>query len=103
MRTKFGVQIVSQNNDELADVALSDSPVEFNQGQTLQKSSKEIETELTKALKNSTNNETQISDNIEGRETTVSQPVHNTDKVGRNEPCPCGSGLKYKNCCGKDN
>ena len=22
-------------------------------------------------------------------------------KVGRNEPCPCGSGLKYKNCCGK--
>ena len=22
--------------------------------------------------------------------------------VGRNEPCPCGSGLKYKNCCGKN-
>lgn len=22
-------------------------------------------------------------------------------KVGRNEPCPCGSGKKYKNCCGK--
>ncbi len=21
------------------------------------------------------------------------------DKVGRNEPCPCGSGLKYKKCC----
>jgi len=25
----------------------------------------------------------------------------NTQKVGRNEPCPCGSGKKYKNCCGK--
>lgn len=24
------------------------------------------------------------------------------DKVGRNDPCPCGSGLKYKKCCGKD-
>jgi len=24
-----------------------------------------------------------------------------TPKVGRNEPCPCGSGLKYKKCCGK--
>ena len=24
-----------------------------------------------------------------------------TPKVGRNEPCPCGSGKKYKNCCGK--
>lgn len=25
----------------------------------------------------------------------------NTKKVGRNDPCPCGSGKKYKNCCGK--
>ncbi|MBQ9694652.1 MAG: SEC-C domain-containing protein, partial [Kiritimatiellae bacterium] len=24
-----------------------------------------------------------------------------TPKVGRNEPCPCGSGKKYKNCCGR--
>ncbi len=24
-----------------------------------------------------------------------------SDKVGRNEPCPCGSGAKYKKCCGK--
>jgi len=23
-------------------------------------------------------------------------------KVGRNEPCPCRSGKKYKNCCGKE-
>ena len=29
-------------------------------------------------------------------------PIVNTDpKVGRNEMCPCGSGKKYKNCCGK--
>ncbi len=30
------------------------------------------------------------------------QPVHKQHKVGRNDPCPCGSGLKYKKCCGKD-
>ena len=24
-------------------------------------------------------------------------------KVGRNDPCPCGSGKKYKNCCGRGN
>lgn len=29
------------------------------------------------------------------------QPVH-VNKVGRNDPCPCGSGKKYKNCHGKD-
>jgi preprotein translocase subunit SecA len=23
------------------------------------------------------------------------------DKIGRNEPCPCGSGKKYKKCCGR--
>jgi preprotein translocase subunit SecA len=28
------------------------------------------------------------------------QPKRNVPKVGRNEPCPCGSGKKYKNCCG---
>ena len=27
--------------------------------------------------------------------------VRATPKVGRNEPCPCGSGKKYKNCCGR--
>jgi preprotein translocase subunit SecA len=25
-----------------------------------------------------------------------------TEKVGRNDPCPCGSGKKYKKCCGKN-
>jgi len=30
------------------------------------------------------------------------QPIRNTaPKVGRNDPCPCGSGKKYKKCCGK--
>jgi len=28
-------------------------------------------------------------------------PVHAAQKVGRNDPCPCGSGLKYKKCHGK--
>lgn len=29
------------------------------------------------------------------------QTVVKEQKIGRNEPCPCGSGKKYKNCCGK--
>ncbi|HET6382285.1 MAG TPA: SEC-C metal-binding domain-containing protein [Armatimonadota bacterium] len=35
----------------------------------------------------------------------MGQPVHGlalaVSKVGRNEPCPCGSGLKFKKCCGR--
>ena len=32
----------------------------------------------------------------------VKQPVKNGEKIGRNDLCPCGSGKKYKNCCGKN-
>ena len=32
---------------------------------------------------------------------SVTQPVKSGPKIGRNDPCPCGSGKKYKNCCGK--
>ena len=28
-------------------------------------------------------------------------PVKSEEKVGRNDPCPCGSGKKYKKCCGQ--
>ena len=30
------------------------------------------------------------------------KPVRTGPKVGRNDPCPCGSGKKYKQCCGKN-
>ena len=37
----------------------------------------------------------------ESKEVTHTPVVNNDPKVGRNDPCPCGSGKKYKNCCGK--
>lgn len=30
------------------------------------------------------------------------EPIQAEEKPKRNEPCPCGSGRKYKQCCGKD-
>jgi preprotein translocase subunit SecA len=35
------------------------------------------------------------------QEETKQAPIINSDKIGRNDPCPCGSGKKYKKCCGK--
>jgi preprotein translocase subunit SecA len=35
-------------------------------------------------------------------EQKVKQIVHEQPKVGRNDPCPCGSGKKYKKCCGQN-
>ena len=42
----------------------------------------------------------QSNSNTQERQTT--QPIHVEKKVGRNDPCPCGSGKKYKNCHGKE-
>lgn len=33
---------------------------------------------------------------------TANKTVRKGKKIGRNDPCPCGSGKKYKKCCGKD-
>jgi preprotein translocase subunit SecA len=35
-----------------------------------------------------------------GERQPVQQVVRGSAKVGRNDPCPCGSGKKYKKCCG---
>jgi preprotein translocase subunit SecA len=39
---------------------------------------------------------------VSGDGTLPKQPVRKSKKPGRNDPCPCGSGLKYKKCCGKN-
>ena len=60
--------------------------------QVIEKTEETTETDLTKAAEEHyTNN--QQADNT---------PITNGQKVGRNEACPCGSGKKYKHCCGKD-
>ncbi len=59
-------------------------------------------------------NRAQIRDNLQreevakptstssGKEELKRRPVKKSEKVGRNDPCPCGSGRKYKQCCGKE-
>ncbi|MEA5051455.1 MAG: preprotein translocase subunit SecA [Oscillospiraceae bacterium] len=38
---------------------------------------------------------------VGGDSTSKRQPERKKGKIGRNDPCPCGSGKKYKNCCGR--
>ena len=42
----------------------------------------------------------QVAKPMEPAGDSVKMPVKKSDKVGRNDPCPCGSGKKYKKCCG---
>ena len=36
------------------------------------------------------------------KETKKVDPIHVNAEPGRNDPCPCGSGKKYKKCCGAE-
>ena len=38
---------------------------------------------------------------VDGEVPKVETQRHESPKVGRNDPCPCGSGKKYKKCCGR--
>lgn len=40
--------------------------------------------------------------NVPEREKKHEPIVRDAEKIGRNDPCPCGSGKKYKNCCGSN-
>ena len=40
-----------------------------------------------------------VAENFGGDGTVQKKPVVKGEKIGRNDPCPCGSGKKYKHCC----
>lgn len=40
------------------------------------------------------------STNMDSTSGSINKTVRGVKKIGRNDPCPCGSGKKYKKCCG---
>lgn len=47
------------------------------------------------------NAQRQAASSPQGQHQQAQPVVNNGPKIGRNDPCPCGSGKKYKNCHGK--
>lgn len=74
-RTKFGVQFV--NPEETIETDLSRAAESFHPSE-----------------------EEGVNGGVNGKTAPRQQPEKH-EKIGRNDPCPCGSGKKYKNCCGK--
>jgi preprotein translocase subunit SecA len=59
--------------------------------------------DFTRKIERDKNREMQQLQFIGGGATAaVAQPVIKGEKVGRNDPCPCGSGKKYKKCHGAE-
>ena len=77
-RTKFGVQIVNMQDETVIETDLARAAEQFHP-------SEEVEGVNDLTFKNA----------------NAQQPERH-EKIGRNDPCPCGSGKKYKHCCGKD-
>ncbi len=83
------IQAYTMEGFEMFDALLA--KIEDLTAQFLLKAEVKQNTERTQTLKGTAN---------DGKETVKSTPKR-VNKIGRNDPCPCGSGKKYKNCCGK--
>jgi preprotein translocase subunit SecA len=70
----------------------------FESAEEEQKAVESIREGLEEDLSEATLSSNETQNSAEG---TKTQPITGTKKPKRNEPCPCGSGKKYKNCCGK--
>jgi preprotein translocase subunit SecA len=66
------------------------------------KEGRQQKTDLSKLSANRTENGTPTENEYHDPSTPKQAPITVAPKIGRNDPCPCGSGKKYKACHGKD-
>ena len=59
-----------------------------------------LKAEIRQNIERKENTEPMITNDSEAE--PVKRKPKRVKKIGRNDPCPCGSGKKYKNCCGKN-
>ncbi len=71
---------------------------DFGSQEEEQQAVEEIKNELESSVEETSFNQSYEEGEIES---AVTKPITGTKKPRRNDPCPCGSGKKYKNCCGK--
>ena len=69
--------------------------------QMLQKIDQQISIYLLKAEIRQNIKRTQVAKGVANNKEAGIKKPKKTTKIGRNDPCPCGSGKKYKHCCGK--
>ncbi|MCK4442596.1 MAG: SEC-C domain-containing protein, partial [Sulfurovaceae bacterium] len=74
----------------------------FESPEEEQQKMEEILDELESDLENAvTNEEDMVQADVEEGDAPALKPIRTANKPKRNDPCPCGSGKKYKQCCGK--
>ncbi|MBO6178709.1 MAG: preprotein translocase subunit SecA [Selenomonadaceae bacterium] len=91
-------QIMDQIANLMYHVSIVERP--YNEGESAEEDvDRIIEREKDRLQDNLEN--ARMSHGDESSETKKKPKRNDAPKVGRNDPCPCGSGKKYKNCCGR--
>ncbi|MBR4155914.1 MAG: preprotein translocase subunit SecA [Bacteroidales bacterium] len=93
----FKQMIQKINTDVISFLMRADVPMQEN---TQVREQKARAIDRSKLQEQRTDLLSQANSNTQERQ--VTQPIHVEKKVGRNDPCPCGSGKKYKNCHGRE-
>ncbi len=97
---KLFADLLIQIRDEVVSFAFKFFPQAAEEVQTRRRPVTRIR-EIKQNTENIGISSASAPSNGDGDTAVKVQPVHVGDKVGRNDPCPCGSGKKYKHCHGK--
>lgn len=100
----FKSMLASMNKDIVSFLFKGEIPGQQQQPQNVQEARPVApQPAQVKATKEDLSSPTGVSEeDIDTRRPQVTQPIVKDQTVGRNDLCPCGSGLKYKNCHGKN-
>jgi len=98
----FKNMLASMNKDIVSFLFKGEIPGQQQEAENIQAARSEAPKVKTTETKEELSSPTGVSEeDLNTQEPQVTQPIRKEQEVGRNDECPCGSGLKYKNCHGK--
>lgn len=99
----FKEMLASMNKDIVSFLFKGNIPGQEQQPENVREAvQKPVQQPQLKATKAELSSPTGVSEeDRDTRDQQITQPIRKETTVGRNDECPCGSGLKYKNCHGK--
>ena len=98
----FKTMLAAMNKDIVSFLFKGEIPGQQQEPQNIQAARPEAPKVKMKETKEELSSPTGVSEeDLQTSEPQVTQPIRKEQTVGRNDVCPCGSGLKYKNCHGK--
>ncbi|WP_433895915.1 preprotein translocase subunit SecA [Sphingobacterium mizutaii] len=98
----FKTMLAGMNKDIVSFLFKGEIPGQQQEPQNIQAARPEAPKVKVKETKEELSSPTGVSEeDLNTQEAQVTQPIRKDQAIGRNDECPCGSGLKYKNCHGK--